>query len=69
MVAGGILIAAWGGFRNRLHTIVLSYLVVQYAVFAWCNINFWVIPTDGNHRFSDSHVQYTVYCDASGESP
>ncbi|WP_062279659.1 MFS transporter [Flexilinea flocculi] len=43
IVAGGILIAAWGGFRNRLHTIVLSYLVVAVCGFLLGVIfNFWV---------------------------
>ena len=34
MTAGGIAIAFWGGFKNRMHTMVLSCLVNGVCVFA-----------------------------------
>jgi DHA3 family macrolide efflux protein-like MFS transporter len=34
MMAGGIIIAAWGGFKNKLHTMVLSNLVVALSTIA-----------------------------------
>lgn len=39
MMAGGIIIASWGGFRNKLHTMVLSNLVI-----AVCTVALGVIP-------------------------
>jgi len=34
MTAGGLLIASWGGFSNRLHTIAVSSLVTAVCTFA-----------------------------------
>lgn len=34
MMAGGILIATWGGFKNKLHTMVLSTLVTGSGTLA-----------------------------------
>lgn len=34
MMAGGLFIAAWGGFSNRLHTIAVSSLVTSGCTFA-----------------------------------
>jgi DHA3 family macrolide efflux protein-like MFS transporter len=34
MMAGGLFIAAWGGFPNRLHTIAVSSLVTAVCTFA-----------------------------------
>jgi len=34
MMAGGLFIAAWGGFSNRLHTIAVSSLVTAGCTFA-----------------------------------
>ncbi len=39
MMTGGLLIAAWGGFKNRIHTMVLSV-----AVMAVCTILLGVVP-------------------------
>jgi DHA3 family macrolide efflux protein-like MFS transporter len=34
MMAGGIIIAAWGGFKNRLHTMITSVVVIAVGTFA-----------------------------------
>lgn len=34
MMAGGLVIAAWGGFKNKLHTMVLSNFVIALATVA-----------------------------------
>jgi DHA3 family macrolide efflux protein-like MFS transporter len=34
MAAGGIAIASWGGFKNKMHTMVLSCLINGVCVFA-----------------------------------
>ncbi len=39
MMAGGILIAAWGGFKNKVHTMVLSTLII-----AACTVGLGIIP-------------------------
>jgi DHA3 family macrolide efflux protein-like MFS transporter len=39
MMAGGLIIAAWGGFKNRLYTMVGSNLIV-----AFCTFSLGIIP-------------------------
>ncbi|EHQ90893.1 MFS transporter [Desulfosporosinus youngiae] len=34
MTAGGLLIAAWGGFKNKIHTMALSSFVIGACTFA-----------------------------------
>lgn len=34
MMAGGLVIAAWGGFKNKLHTLVLSNIVIAIGTIA-----------------------------------
>ncbi|HBV99415.1 MAG: MFS transporter [Peptococcaceae bacterium BICA1-7] len=34
MMVGGIIMAAWGGFNNKIHTMVLSNLVIGCCTFA-----------------------------------
>ena len=34
MVLGGVLIAAWGGFRNRVHTMLFANIITACACFA-----------------------------------
>ena len=34
MMAGGLVIAAWGGFKNKLHTMVLSNFMIAIATIA-----------------------------------
>lgn len=34
MMAGGILMASWGGFKNKIHTMALSYLIIGACTFA-----------------------------------
>lgn len=34
MIIGGILIASWGGFKNKIHTMTLSSLLIGAATFA-----------------------------------
>lgn len=34
MTAGGILIALWGGFKNKIHTLVLSNFVIAICTFS-----------------------------------
>jgi DHA3 family macrolide efflux protein-like MFS transporter len=40
MIFGGIIIASWGGFKNRLHTMALSFLVI-----AVCTTTLGAIPS------------------------
>lgn len=43
MMAGGIIMAAWGGFRNRVHTMALSSLLIGAFTFALGIIPiFWI---------------------------
>lgn len=43
MMLGGIVIAAWGGFKNRTHTMALASLLFGFCTFALGVIpNFWV---------------------------
>lgn len=43
MMIGGIIIAAWGGFKNRIHTMVMSTLVMGLGTFALGLIPvFWI---------------------------
>jgi DHA3 family macrolide efflux protein-like MFS transporter len=34
MMAGGLIIATWGGFKNKLHTMVLSNIVIAFGTIA-----------------------------------
>lgn len=40
MMAGGALIASWGGFRNRTHTLMLAC-----ALFGFCTVGLGVVPS------------------------
>jgi MFS transporter, DHA3 family, macrolide efflux protein len=43
MIAGGAFIAAWGGFKNRLHTIVAANMVISLCTLAIGIVSvFWV---------------------------
>lgn len=43
MMAGGIMMASWGGFKNKVHTMVLSNLVIGVCTFALGVIPvFWI---------------------------
>lgn len=43
MMLGGIIIAAWGGFKNKLHTMVLSNFIIAVSTIGLGMIpNFWV---------------------------
>ena len=43
MMAGGIIMASWGGFRNKMHTMVLSFLITGICTFALGIIPiFWI---------------------------
>lgn len=39
MMAGGLIIASWGGFKNRLNTMVLSNLIISF-----CTLILGIIP-------------------------
>jgi len=39
MIAGGIIIASWGGFKNKMHTMTLATLMM-----AVCTVVFGVVP-------------------------
>ncbi len=42
MMAGGIIMTAWNGFRNKIHTMTLSSLVMGACTFAFGHITvFW----------------------------
>lgn len=46
MMAGGIIMAAWGGFKNRVHSMTLSSLLIGACTFALGVIPvFWVYLT------------------------
>ncbi len=43
MMVGGIIMASWGGFKNKVHTMVLSNLVIGFSTFALgLTPNFWL---------------------------
>lgn len=43
MMCGGILIAAWGGFRNKVHTMILAWFLFGVTTVLFGVIpNFWV---------------------------
>jgi len=43
MMLGGLIMAAWGGFRNKIHTMVLACLIVGLATAALGIVpNFWI---------------------------
>jgi DHA3 family macrolide efflux protein-like MFS transporter len=43
MLAGGVLISSWGGFRNRMHTMILSNLVMATCAIALALVpSFWL---------------------------
>lgn len=43
MMLGGIIMASWGGFKNRTHTMTLSSLVMGICTFALGVVsNFWI---------------------------
>jgi len=43
MMAGGILISAWGGFKNKTHTMVLSWIMFGVSTILFGVIpNFWI---------------------------
>jgi DHA3 family macrolide efflux protein-like MFS transporter len=43
MMVGGIIMASWGGFRNKIHTMTLSSLVTGLCTFALGIVpNFWI---------------------------
>jgi DHA3 family macrolide efflux protein-like MFS transporter len=46
MTLGGIIIASWGGFKNKLHTMVLSFFAV-----AVCTLGLGIIPVFGIYLF------------------
>ena len=43
MMLGGILMASWGGFKNKIHTMVVSTLIIGVGTLALGVIpNFWI---------------------------
>jgi len=43
MMSGGLIMASWGGFRNRVHTMTLSSVVIGAGTFGLGLIpNFWI---------------------------
>ncbi|MBB3113798.1 DHA3 family macrolide efflux protein-like MFS transporter [Paenibacillus phyllosphaerae] len=43
MMAGGAIIASWGGFRNKVHTMTMANLMMGVCTFALGMIpNFWI---------------------------
>lgn len=43
MTAGGLLLGAWGGFKNRLHTLAIGILLFGAgAILMGTTINFWL---------------------------
>ena len=43
MMAGGVLISSWGGFNNRMHTMILSNLVMAACAIALALVpSFWL---------------------------
>ena len=43
MLMGGIIIGKWGGFKNKLHTMVLSNLIILLAIFGLGLIKIFLI--------------------------
>jgi len=43
MILGGAILAAWGGFRNKIHTMSLSCLVIGFCTFGLGVVpDFWI---------------------------
>jgi len=43
MILGGVILAAWGGFQNKIHTMTLSCLVIGFCTFALGVVpDFWI---------------------------
>nr|WP_061858967.1 MFS transporter [Clostridium colicanis] len=43
MMVGGVVMASWGGFKNRIHTMALSSFVIGICTFALGIVpNFWI---------------------------
>lgn len=43
MIAGGLIMASWGGMKNKIHTIGLSFLVIAICTTALGIVpNFWI---------------------------
>ncbi len=43
MMAGGVLISSWGGFRNRMHTMIASNLIMALCAIALALVpSFWL---------------------------
>lgn len=43
MILGGVILAAWGGFQNKIHTMTLSCLVMGFCTFALGVVpDFWI---------------------------
>jgi DHA3 family macrolide efflux protein-like MFS transporter len=43
MVLGGVVISAWGGFKNKIHTIIMACLAFGVTTFLFGIVpNFWV---------------------------
>ncbi|PRR76585.1 MFS transporter [Clostridium thermopalmarium] len=43
MMIGGVVMASWGGFKNRIHTMALSSFVIGICTFALGIVpNFWI---------------------------
>lgn len=43
MMMGGIIMASWGGFKNKVHTMVLANFVIGISTFALGLVpNFWI---------------------------
>ena len=43
MMAGGLLVASWGGFKNRIHSIVFAIAIMGLCTFGMGIIpNFWI---------------------------
>lgn len=43
MMAGGIIMASWGGFKNKVHTMIFSNLIIGIATFGLGLVpDFWI---------------------------
>ena len=66
--AGGVLIAAWGGFRNRMHTTALACALYGLLMIGLGIAPIFIMYLVFNfYWYNDAVLQYTSYCVIAGK--
>ncbi len=67
--AGGVLIATWGGFRNRMHTTALACALYGLLMIGLGIAPIFIMYLVFNfYWYNDAVLQYTSYCVIAGKS-